>query len=684
MTIDRLQSENNTKQDKLIALQQRVTELITDKEGATTSDITIRSILSDSLVRISGALALATPTLSEDPDEYPTNCRETVDLLVQTSNEYSRELILAKATISQLEADIAKHEEKDGTQDGTVVTLCTDLAESKQQIAELNKQILEITVEKDSSSIQLEAKDREIEVLRERLDNATAVYDTLKGAQGDDLEAKTGMEADMRKLEYEKRVAETELRTTLECLAQSLSDPENGLEYTENMGIAVVKDRIMQTIAAHREKKHAVGLLEKKVVQLTEQLEKQCELHGETLKRAKEAEHNSGFEVTRLRHLETELASQDVLRDTYQANKEKYIHFLNQLSHILGCTELGSSLGLDLSTMDVLLERARQLHHNEGDKLAEKSSNLYILQRKVKELKDSLKNKDMHVDLLRKKLVKLDESNVTKETVYIDRDDAVKTARKLEKRVLRLEKELGNERDDNLKNKAELSHTRELEVKVLELTQELEGNMSKYDRIASRNKRQNSKLKSLKHDLAMTEADGLDKNGNLVHDLHDAKSDLKTTRISLEEVNRQRKSLENFRSVIAKMLGLEVTSLAVPDFEVIQRLEKLIQTHHVQQATVSQPTMLTHTVPQTVTTQVHTGQNGHGHQMGLNMPAQGAYSTRSQTYMPVRSQRPSTVENEGNIPLYEEAEFGNARSRSAGRRYRSVSPSRKSRHRTRY
>ena len=55
-------------------------------------------------------------------------------------------------------------------------------------------------------------------------------------------------------------MAETELRTTLECLSQSLSDPENNLEYTENMGIAVVKDRIMQTIAAHREKKHAVGL----------------------------------------------------------------------------------------------------------------------------------------------------------------------------------------------------------------------------------------------------------------------------------------------------------------------------------------------------------------------------------------------------------------------------------------
>ena len=358
-------------------------------------------------------------------------------------------------------------------------------------------------------------------------------------------------------------------------------------------------------------------LLEKKVIQLTEQLEKQCELHSETLKRAKEAESNQSHENTRLRHLEAELASQDVLRDTYQANKEKYIHFLNQLSNILGCTELGSSLGLDLSTMDVLLERAKQLQNNEGDKLAEKSSNLYILQRKVRELKDSLKNKDMHIDLLRKKLVKLDETNVTKESVYIDRDDAVKTARKLEKRVIRLERELGDEKEENLKNKAQLSHTLELEKKVLELTQELEGKISQNDRLIGRNKRQNSKLKTLKHDLAMTEADGLDKNGGLMSDLQEAKNDLKTTKMSLEEVNRQRKSLENFRSVIAKMLGLEVTNLAVPDFEVIQRLEKLIQTHHVQQATITQPApVLTHNVTSTVPPQA-----------GLNMPVQGGYST---------------------------------------------------------
>merc|ERR1712025_640805 len=131
---------------------------------------------------------------------------------------------------------------------------------------------------------------------------------------------------------------------------------------------------------------------ESKVSQLTDQLEKQCELHAETLKRAKEHEQTYDSDRFRLKHLETELASQDVLRETYQSSKEKYIHFMNQLSNTLGITELSNDLGLDLSTMDMLLERVRQLTRGETTDLAHKSSNLYILQKKVKELKSQLSN----------------------------------------------------------------------------------------------------------------------------------------------------------------------------------------------------------------------------------------------------------------------------------------------------
>lgn len=38
--------------------------------------------------------------------------------------------------------------------------------------------------------------------------------------------------------------------------------------------------------------------------------------------------------------------------------------------------------------------------------------------------------------------------------------------------------------------------------------------------------------------------------------------------------------LVDFRTVVARMLGLEIETLAVPDYEIISRLEKLIQAHH--------------------------------------------------------------------------------------------------------
>ena len=85
----------------------------------------------------------------------------------------------------------------------------------------------------------------------------------------------------------------------------------------------------------------------------------------------------------------------------------------------------------------------------------------------------------------------------------------------------------------------------------------------------------------------MTEADGLDRTGHLSHDLKHVKHDLKVTKASLEETQRQKKSLENFRQVIAKMLGLDVSNLSIPDFEVISRLENLIQNHHIRQTTTT-------------------------------------------------------------------------------------------------
>lgn len=64
-------------------------------------------------------------------------------------------------------------------------------------------------------------------------------------------------------------------------------------------------------------------LYETKLKDLTNQLERQCELHHDAIRRAKQAESENYESNTMMRNLEGELATGDVLRDTLRNDKQK-------------------------------------------------------------------------------------------------------------------------------------------------------------------------------------------------------------------------------------------------------------------------------------------------------------------------------------------------------------------------
>jgi hypothetical protein len=53
-------------------------------------------------------------------------------------------------------------------------------------------------------------------------------------------------------------------------------------------------------------------------------------------------------------------------------------------------------------------------------------------------------------------------------------------------------------------------------------------------------------------------------------------AELRHLKIELEKIQSREKQLLDFRSVVARMLGLDVTSLAVADYEIIARIERII------------------------------------------------------------------------------------------------------------
>lgn len=82
----------------------------------------------------------------------------------------------------------------------------------------------------------------------------------------------------------------------------------------------------------------------------------------------------------------------------------------------------------------------------------------------LKSQKDQLESKGLHIQLLRKKVSELEEEKRSRSALAVERDDAHLEARKLQKKLERLQGELKVTKLSNTELKAQLSHTNELKV----------------------------------------------------------------------------------------------------------------------------------------------------------------------------------------------------------------------------
>lgn len=84
------------------------------------------------------------------------------------------------------------------------------------------------------------------------------------------------------------------------------------------------------------------------------------------------------------------------------------MRFMEQLAGIMKVDLMASDIGFDMRC-DAILSRASQLSKLESEAVADRSTHIYNLQRKLKSMKQQLESKDLHLDLLRKKIAALEE-----------------------------------------------------------------------------------------------------------------------------------------------------------------------------------------------------------------------------------------------------------------------------------
>ncbi|XP_070273556.1 coiled-coil domain-containing protein 170 isoform X2 [Myotis yumanensis] len=449
-----------------------------------------------------------------------------------------------------------------------------DNQELKRKVVELDEELQKRVKENEENKNQMLKNCKEHEEFLARLRDCLDPDKKNEKISDEDLILKlrelgtenTSLKGQLVTLEETVNVHEMEAKASRETIMRLVSQVNR-------------EQKRAASCAEERDRRHQmVSQLEAQISELVEQLEKDSGFHQKALQRAQKAEHKLEALQGQLTHLEGELVSGDVLRDNLSFEKQKYLKFLDQLSEKMKLDQMAAELGFDMR-LDVVLARAEQLVHLESNAVIENKTIAHNLQRKLKTQKDRLESKELHLNLLRQKIAQLEEEKRLRMGLAVERDEANVTTRKLQKQVERLQKELSACRESNTELKAKLADTNELKIKTLEQTKAIEDLSKSRDKLEKMKEKAEKKLMSVRSELDTTEHEAQEDKERARNTIEVVTSELKTLRKSLEEAEKREKQLVDFREVVSQMLGLNMTSLALPDYEIIKCLERLIHSH---------------------------------------------------------------------------------------------------------
>ena len=165
----------------------------------------------------------------------------------------------------------------------------------------------------------------------------------------------------------------------------------------------------------------------------------------------------------RIKALDTDYSTNEAYRENLKKDKAKFFNFLERLATILKIENVSNELGYELNP-DVVLIRVEQLMRLERESTADQKTTIQNLQKKVSLMKEQMENKDLHLDLLRKKVVSLEEGRAGKTDLEREIDDHVMLARKMKVKVDHLTQQVSDLRQENIQLKAQMTDIQTLKV----------------------------------------------------------------------------------------------------------------------------------------------------------------------------------------------------------------------------
>ncbi|KAI6071221.1 Coiled-coil domain-containing protein 170 [Aix galericulata] len=574
--------ENNARQASLLlSLQTRVRDTEEESSMLATSkkqaELTAQAAskenceLKEKLHEQNAKLKKYEELLSQLSEFLDTDIREKEkpqEHLMSKVCEICKENLALKVQVAALQEAIDGHEMESKASRETIMRLVSEATKEQKKAAVYYQDMEKLSKDLDSARIARQSLEADI---RNHQDKLTA---NQKAWEASKQELHT-LKKSLSELDESLKSSKEEARTAQSSLSKLL--PFSAVDQ-QPLAEKAILERIQEINCKEESKEIMVSQFETQIAKLTESLENQTRLYQEALERNRKAEKQSETFQDQLKNLEEEFLSIDMMQDGLKLEKQKYLIFLEQLNEKMKLDSVAADVGFDMN-VNAILARVEQLVKLEGDAVIENKTMAYNLRRKLKTQKEKLESKELHMNLLRQKITQLEEEKQVRTALAVERDEANLTVRKLHKMIERLQKQLDLARETNTDLKAKLSETNELKIQTLEQNrtiEELNKSQGKLQRMKEKVEKQLNSVKSELHLKELKVTEDKEKAKNM---LEAVSSEIKVLKTTLAELTRRERQLADFREVVSRMLGLDIASLALPDYEIITRLEGLIHCH---------------------------------------------------------------------------------------------------------
>ncbi|XP_076273754.1 coiled-coil domain-containing protein 170 isoform X2 [Rhynchophorus ferrugineus] len=440
--------------------------------------------------------------------------------------------------------------------------------QSANQMLEIDR----LRQEKEAIEMQHRVTERELVELKEKLAASNRSLGSASGniAQQESLICQ--LREELKNREDKILRLQSDHKHAMESVAILLSTPTRFVDSLEGP----IKEKIHEILSDNKEKALQLDTLREKFNNESQQLARQISLYDQVNNRLRIVEDEKNHLEARLHKADADINACELSRDGLKRDKCTFMNFLERLARALNMDEISHDIGVELHTESLLL-RAEQLARLESDKLVDKTALVYQLQRRIRTLREQVQRKDLHLDLLRRKLSLQEDTVKTKCLLQTERDEANARVKKLVKQVDRLQLQLNEAKSQVRDLNGQLAEAADYKITALERGRKIEELQKRLMESETVRTKYNRKVTLLKDQIRHT-GETIDQERNISeHSLQILRDELARVKDNLSDLQRREAQLQNFKQSVAKILGVV---LPMPDYELVSRLQKLVDAHH--------------------------------------------------------------------------------------------------------